>query len=650
MLRASSLGLQSPQITIQVIARRWSAYGATQLDRSRYLNHTWRRRQSALPDPPQIELPVSSQGTAQNNDAEVPSEETKRVQKPVVFSFPEVTSPGRILGRALVSNGFTPPPAAQLVGRVKNNPNARNTSEDKRARAQKAPSHSLSATFPAGMPWKLPDLNKSRISQRQPRSTRSGKGESVGPLYRGVEGFRTQRRKLLRILASTSSASDGWQAYSILLTHPLPEDHAVNGDNIPLVYLHRLARLLARERRKTRTIFIHLLSVLTSIHNSNGIIHRHEWNSLIDCAGRGWRQPRLGDYRLAYSIYRDMTEGRPPGTSSANDVPSSSFATSVDQQSRRAPVEPDIYTYSTLISIAADTLDNSSVRHALSLLHASGLQPNRLTHISLLQYFSRTNQMAAVRSTLSKMQKQNLELGLDGVNACIWAYGQRGHLRVVRMIYRLLRRNIYPDTEDPREIESVERELRDDECFAIHQEYRPNQATFTLMVQLMAYHGDFVATLTVFADMMGAENWEQGAPITRNTKGQRQLTSYTPTLAIFRAVFLGFSKHAIPPSSDSPPSTSTRPSGSENQPTWSLQSLQSLFTLFCKSITERPSRSVVHWIMVAFDKASGHDIAVLRQVWKDLERTYDGPFAGPTNRLSKWQQMLFPEEEGDEKR
>lgn len=341
---------------------------------------------------------------------------------------------------------------------------------------------------------------------------------------------------------------------------------------------------------------------------------------------------------MALSIFEDMTTGRAPGTTSSLGDPHSTQSTNISGQAPGRPLTPDVYTYSTLVALAARTLDRPSIRHALNLMQSAGVHPSRITHLSLLVYFSLTHQMSSVRSTLRKMEEQGFGLGIDGVNACIWSYGHNDRLDVVTMIYRLLRHNLDASAESHHNLEEITRQLKEEEGIVILGNPRPDEVTFTVMIQLMAYHGDLPATLTIFADMLGSDNLEIGAAL----KDGKPLT-YSPTMPVFRGIFLGFARHGRPGSSDQDERSLRAQQPATQGPTWALENLQHLFDIFMASPPGQPTQSTVHWIMVAFDKTSNRDLTLLRKVWVDLTVKFNGPFAGPTHRLWKWQTLLFPD-------
>jgi hypothetical protein len=379
--------------------------------------------------------------------------------------------------------------------------------------------------------------------------------------------------------------------------------------------------------------------VLTAIKEAGGEIKLHEWNALIDGAGKGWRRTSVDDFRTSLGIYQDMITGRAPGRSFVRDQGDE------NELLQTPPLKPDIYTYTILISLASRTLHASAFRYATSLLASSGLAPNRITHLSLLTYFTFTKQLSGVQSTLLKMQEQNLELGLDGVNACLWSYGHNGRVDLVMMVYRLFRHNMCPEIyvgED--DVVSVAHRLRVEQHIIIPPDMKPNEITFTTVIQILAHHGNLLATLTVFMDMVSSQNLEMGAPLVPDENGILTPTSYSPTLPVFRAIFLGFSRHGVRLMKDGTAPPRFRATNPLGQPAWSLTNLQALFDTFL-TLPENivVSRSMVYWIMVAFEKTSGNDVALLRRVWKQLETRFKKPRYGQSNRLRRIQAKLFPE-------
>ncbi|KIK65618.1 hypothetical protein GYMLUDRAFT_363384 [Collybiopsis luxurians FD-317 M1] len=434
---------------------------------------------------------------------------------------------------------------------------------------------------------------------------------------------------LCHVISNTDHVEDAWTAYSTILSLPPPKERRRGDPPIPFQHLHRLCRLLSRNRPKTRTQFLRLLSILYTIRKHGGTVHLFEWNSLIANAGSGWRGSKSHDFQLALDVFDDMVSGTNPGLSfSPSDYPP------LDQLPQS--VQPDIYTYNSLISIAAKTLYGRAIARATAMLQASGHSPDRITHLSLLVYFSHTRQLNGVRTTLLKMRQQKLELGVDGINACIWAFGRHGKLEWVDRIYRTLRHNTHPE---PAETIKPIIEALDDEFIDISPYMMPNLITFSTVIQIMAWHGNLTRTYNVLMDMLSSLNMEQGAPLMRDEEGKIQYTTYAAIHTSFRSLFLGFFRHGVYLRNDFTSRLQDRK--------WTISNLQAIFDTYI-ALPEPipPSRRMVYWIMVAFDRTSDHDVELMRQVWMQLEEHFEIPLKYG-DRLRVLRDKLFSSEAAD---
>ncbi|PPR02494.1 hypothetical protein CVT24_002044 [Panaeolus cyanescens] len=437
----------------------------------------------------------------------------------------------------------------------------------------------------------------------------------------------------IRTLGTTNSVDDAWNAY-VFLSDLIAANAMVNKHipHIPFSHLHRLCRLLSRNRPKTHGQFLRLLAVLTYIRHHNGIIHVHEWNALIDHAGKGWRKTRPQNVKNAMSIFNDMAMGRMPG--SVDFLPPE--AAELSAMSSGTVVEPNIITYTTLISHAAGAMDSHSIIEVSAMLSKAGLPPNRITYLALLRYFTQKRNLGGLRSTLEKMKEQNLELGLDGVNSCIWAYGLAERLEIVMMIYRVLRHNHIPEScTESNNISSIAT-LLEDEFIIIQPEMQPDHITYTTVIQILAYHGHFDAALNVFLDMMSVQNMEERL-VDRTTGDMEPLIlPYQPTFPIFRALFLGFSRHATPPSQKHVP-------GSTLDQDWTHHKLQSIFDLFLQLPPDTDiNHSTIYMIFKAFQKTSGGDMTLLRSIWEALDKRFKIEIkANSSSRLARLKNDIF---------
>ncbi|KIK08453.1 hypothetical protein K443DRAFT_128364 [Laccaria amethystina LaAM-08-1] len=455
--------------------------------------------------------------------------------------------------------------------------------------------------------------------------------------------------KHLDSIAKSEVIEDIWGSY-VALTRLQVESSIVREffPHLPFAHLHRMTRVFASNRPKTRTQFIRLLSVMTSIHSAGGETKMFEWNALIHQAGKGLRVTTAEDYANSISIFNDMVARRQPGSGITGDYMSDS------EHEQGPPMQPDICTYSTLLSIAANTLDGTVLHRAASLLRASGLPPNRITHLALLRFYTETKRLSGIRSTLFKMKQQRLELGIDGLNACMWAYSRNDRPDIVSVIYHVLRYNaapgLYLDHED---ISGSSRRLQLDECIEITPDLKPDEITFTIMVQAMAYHGNYLLAVQAFMDMLSSDT------TVSDESGQPKSITYSPNLPAFRALFLGFCRHAINPAGyqtrassllgsnyvkredrffDSSPYLPT----SEDEPTWTLDNLTSIFDIFLSlPETMEPTGATFYWILAAFDKASGHNVELLRKIWLALEKRFEGTYGLSGRRMQRIKKGLF---------
>lgn len=472
-------------------------------------------------------------------------------------------------------------------------------------------------------------LTQGQQNSRQPRDYphRTAHGDPMDSLEETMPERMVTRQELLDNLLKVTSATEAWEAYHTLtVMFPHHTHHLSGAPKIPQRYLHHLARLLASTKPRTRTLFLRLSAVLTTLHRSGGRIYLWEWNALVDCAGKRWRKCSLEDYKAAVEVFSTMTTLQPFENTGDDEK------LAVDPDSWQ--VQPDIITYTTLLYIAGRSLDPSAIRHASNLLRASGLPPNRITHLSLLYYYTRTKQLSGVRSTLQKMREQDFEPGLDGINACIWAYARNGHMDVASTIYRVLRHNMQPELDvGEYDIEAAVKYLRDVEGIDVSSNLIPDEITYTALIQSFAYHGQFMKALHVFVDMLSTPNRESKAPV--GQMGEPLL--YRPTLAAFRGLFLGFARHAqkpLPSSSRAPPGSLSERLSPSQKSEWNLENLHQVFKAFLNLPADtKPSERLIYWILVSFGKASGDDPGKLRKVFLQLEQRFGGGWGGRLERL-----------------
>ncbi|KAG8218356.1 hypothetical protein J3R82DRAFT_3975 [Butyriboletus roseoflavus] len=431
-----------------------------------------------------------------------------------------------------------------------------------------------------------------------------------------------KRRTLLWVMLTAKSPERAWAAYQELLSYRVAISHHL---------LHKLVRLLASIKPRTCTVHLQLLSVLKTLQKNRGQLRLWEWNTLIDSAGKQWHKTRLEDYENSLDIFNKK------GVLPAGNAASADEALNADADSCVKQQEPDIWTYNILLSIASRSNLPLTVRHASSLLLVSGLPPDRYTHLCLLRYFAARKDLRSVRSTLRKMKQQRLEVGLDGINACLWAYAQNGRFDVALRVYRVLRSNVKPTPNlGEYNIDEDSRYIRDIVGLDILDGFEPDEITYTMMIQTLAYHGDLRNALGVFVDMLSTPNREAGVRTDDTTVDP---VYYKPSIAAFRGLFLGFARHGQNPEHrtvEAGPIAALFPC---SQVTWDQDTLETVFVAFLQLPSlPKPTDRLLYWILVAIDKTSGHDAAKLREVWIKLEAKYGDGWSG---RLEEMRRSIF---------
>ena len=459
------------------------------------------------------------------------------------------------------------------------------------------------------------------------------------------------RTRLLAILAHTQDAACGWAAYRSLLI--LPRSAEKPAPKVPFAHRHRLLRLLAAAAASplpTRGRFAQVFSVVRALHDARGTVQRWEWNLLLDCAGKeGWRRPREEHFRAALGILAEMR--------ARVDGPAAARARARGASTSPAP---DIVSYTTVLAHAVRTRAPAAVRHAARLLVRAGLTPGVHAHTALLCFFGRIGDLAGVRDTLFRLRRRmqdgdsgggasasggdgsgsGMDVGLTQVsfNAVLWAFAYNGRLDVSRAMYRVVRARA-AEGRLGEELEELERTLAEREMIVIARDVVPDAATYHTLIQSHAYEGDLRTCLETLTDMLSAP---LSALLDREGKGGAEgKRQFTASLAAFRAIFLGFSRHGVV-LSDPPDSTTTTTSSSttssssfssnqdkdnDQEPQWTLQTLEALFDRFLDLPHDTPLREpTLFWLVSGFARTSGgssQDTSLLlRSVFERVEARF----------------------------
>jgi hypothetical protein len=508
------------------------------------------------------------------------------------------------------------------------------------------------------------------------------------------------RADWLDLLGTTSSLEEAWQAYNTLSSLSEELFPLIQPKNdcpplqIPHRYLHRLSMMLGSAQPPTRETFLRLHAVLSTLHNTGGTLAVWQWNALIHAAGTGTRKLRPADAQRALDVFTDMVQRLPPGTTLAqghrsDDPDCDPPPTSVSPETNHV-IGPDIVTYTTLLNLAVRTGHPSMIEHVRSLLTKSGLKPTVVTHRVLLRHFTRTGDMDGVRDTLSRIRAQGLELGREGVNAAAWAFAYNNHLDVADAIYRVMRSSLpldkgsnEQDTEANFTPETTRQYLEEHERIVIPEGLVPDATTYTLLIQAFTYHGRLVPALRIFHDMLTTPDREvvfrhaskelsrrdvdevktdRTVPVPAHAGPTKPepVPLFEPIYPVYRALFLGFSKNAVPHRSahgsrplgsdggrialfPRPPRLSALQLAAARKEGWTHDLLYAVFKSFMALPQDtRPSERVVYWILRAFERATDGDIRKLRKVYVALEKRFGGGWGG---RLGRARDLLFPGEQ-----
>jgi len=144
----------------------------------------------------------------------------------------------------------------------------------------------------------------------------------------------------------------------------------------------------------------------------------------------------------------------------------------------------------------------------------------------------------------------------------------------------------------------------------------PNAVTYVSVVQILAFRGHLRRALEVYQDMLAHRQVLQ--------EPEPEFEPL-PIHAVFRALFLGFVRHARSPVRLSPTLPLETPGYPEEDPElvdWNLFTLSTLLSNFCALTEDPPNGRMVHWILRSFMKTSDGNVEVVKTVWRTLEMTF----------------------------
>ncbi|EJD01479.1 uncharacterized protein FOMMEDRAFT_169591 [Fomitiporia mediterranea MF3/22] len=449
---------------------------------------------------------------------------------------------------------------------------------------------------------------------------------------RQIEDLSVPELRALIFHKGTDLMQVAWDAYQRLVSIEMDEnilrERSDNKDtdthDDPLTTVRLLATLANRliaerknHRKNSREIFLRLLSVYARLRRERGqaegvpYLMTAEWNALIHCAGTGLRgRLSLEAYNAALDVHDDMLRG-------VGDAKLAGYETLVKE------VEPDIYTYTTLLNIALRSEHQPAIDHAMKLLEDSKKEPTRITHLCMMRYRYRLEGLSGARAVLAQLHPE--EIGSDGITAYLTCAGNEGDLNVIEKIYNALRRNIQEpehnngtsSTIQVQDDASNASESSDDvdkyvsvEGIRFPRTLGPSEAVYNYVIQIFAYHGRLLEALQIFTEML-----ETRHPSPSSSSSPDKGGFFQPNYAVFRALFLGFARHSHMVEKRRVLAKRLI-EGQTTEWTWDRFCVL-LDTFLGLGETITPSERMVFWIMIAVKRLTG-DEQLLRQTWHKL--------------------------------
>jgi len=472
-----------------------------------------------------------------------------------------------------------------------------------------------------------PDLRTSDVSDI-PREQSTTQSNEVDDTLR-----ESSERGLKRIIHTSNNLDEVWEAFRILIEYkPPPDSILVNED------FKRIFAVLCNQKPRTRSIFLKMMEICNVTHAMGFEMELWQWNAFIDASAKGFHSVREEDYETALGVYNDLR--RKHNSKSGRDE----LDTLVEME------EPgDIVTFTTLLSIAFQTRSSTLVQHASKLLEYSQLPPNRITELAVIPYLTRSGEYHAVKSVIENVHAKGMEVGIDGLNALMWAYAYNEAVEYPLGIYRTLRSNVLESIPAP-ELEKVDVVTNIGE-YVIPRNLAPDRATYTLLIQALAYHGYFVLALEVFRDMIVLPK-----PPAMSYRYRNAPSEYLPSahlIPVYRALFLGFSRHGQPePNANQKPAkplpefatqlaVRQKPKGLTP---WNVHNLQIIFGMFMESVGDCiPNNRTLFWILKGFARTSRNSLKKMKDVWNILSARFE-PSHGWRGRMLRIQEDLNNDE------
>jgi len=216
-------------------------------------------------------------------------------------------------------------------------------------------------------------------------------------------------------------------------------------------------------------------------------------------------------------------------------------------------------------------------------------------------------------------------------------------------IYRTLRKHAHEKELPTRDLQEVEPVIAIGD-YVIPDCLKPDRATYTLLIQALAYHGHFVLALEIFRDMLALP---LPPPISRRyRKSDSENLVDAHLIPVYRALFLGFSRHGERQPYANSKMQSRLPDAASNlairkEPKsispWNIHNLQLIFEMFMECLSEcTPTNRTLFWILKGFARTSHGGLTKMKQIWSVLDDRFS-PATGWSGRMLRVKKELESE-------
>lgn len=351
----------------------------------------------------------------------------------------------------------------------------------------------------------------------------------------------------LHTAVKSKDTNVAWDTYQHVL-----HNHPLGSRLIPPRLLHSLISRIWKSRPITRQTFLRLLSITSELRGTGDKVYQWEWNALIHAAAAGLRKPTVEDFETSLGMVQELMA----------DTITKGPSHSETRESRRI----DIGTLNTLLSIASRMGSNKAFHRALGMMKDQPhLSADKITCLILLNHNVKNGQLESIPWCISRLLEIGEEIDIRAVNATMWGYGRAGRLDFAMSMYRRLRLTAAHFGADPSTTKASYCEFGEDlephpilSIPGVDQHLGklvPDRITYTALIQCLAYFGDFTNAISVFRDLLGTKRCRHDSRFMFSNQApssDESAITFTPSVEIYRALFLGFTRFGVGSSSPSP--------------------------------------------------------------------------------------------------